>query len=159
MSNFEILTLMVACLAVLVSLYTLGEQRKLQRESNEFQRTTAELAKRQISELEQVAAARLKASIEVELHRERISSKLRIANVGGGEASAVNVVFDLPAGVKDPLSPDDRAQRLPIKCLQANTSALVPCDIYMEHSPVLDGYVSRVNSDGSEAREPFKVFT
>ena len=63
------------------------------------------------------------------------------------------------AGVKDPLSPDDRAQRLPIKRLQASTSAIVPCDIYMEHPPVLQGHVSWVNPDGSEARGPFKVFT
>ena len=159
MSNFEILTLVVACLAVVVSLDTLREQRKLQRESNELQRTTAELAKRQMAEMAQAAAERLKASVEVELHRERTSSTLRIGNVSSADASNVNVVFDLPPGVTDPLSPGGRAQRFPIKRLQPGTWALVPCDIYVDHPPVLEGYVSWVNPDESGVCEPFKVFT
>ena len=53
MTTFETLTLLAALLAVAVSLYTLHEQRKLQKEANELQRATAELAKKQIADLEE----------------------------------------------------------------------------------------------------------
>lgn len=55
MTYFEVLTLLLSCLAVVLSLYTLREQRKLQREANDLQKPASELAKRQLAEAEQAA--------------------------------------------------------------------------------------------------------
>ena len=65
MTVFETLTLLISLLAIVLSLHTLREQRKLQREANELQRAADELARRQIREMDQAAVERQKAALEV----------------------------------------------------------------------------------------------
>jgi hypothetical protein len=159
MTYFEVLTLLLSCLAVILSLYTLREQRKLQREANDLQKPASELAKRQLAEAEQAASARCVAEIEVELRRERSSATLCIGNTGTADAFDLNIQFDLPPGQGDLIAPEERARRFPLDRLRMAQWALVPCTVYVETPPVIHGHVSWRNPDGTESREPFKVLT
>jgi hypothetical protein len=159
MTFFETLTLLISLLAIVLSLHTLREQRKLQREANELQRATDELARRQIREMDQAAVERQRAALEVELRRDRTSSTLCIGNVSTAEARDVNVHFDPLPGISDPVSSTDRELRLPVKRLAPGSWALLPCTIFLEHPPALEGIVSWINPDDSSSQERFKVFT
>jgi hypothetical protein len=158
MTNFEVLTLLIACIAVLVSLYTLREQRKLQREANELQKSAAELAKRQIAQLEQADADRLKTELEVVIDRNGNGHTLRIGNTGMADAFEVNIDFSLPDGVTSPLTDETRADRLPAQRLRPSSWLLFPCAIYLESPPFFEGTVSWKNPDGSKSSGQFKLF-
>lgn len=159
MTYFEVLTLLLSCLAVVLSLYTLREQRKLQREANELQKPASELAKRQLAEAEQAANERRVAEIEVELQRDRSNATLRIGNIGTADALDLNIEFDLPSGQGDLITPEERARRFPLDRLRMAQWALVPCTVFVENPTVIHGHLSWRNPDGTESRQPFKVLT
>ena len=158
MTDFEILTLLLSCVAVILSLYTLREQRKLQREANELQRPASELAKRQLADAEQAANEPRIAEIEVELRRERSSSTLCIGNMGTADALALNIEFEL-AGHEDLISADERERRFPLERLRVAQWALIPCNVYLSHPAVIHGTATWQNPDGTTSHSTFKVLT
>jgi hypothetical protein len=159
MTDFEVLTLLLSCLAVALSLYTLREQRKLQREANELQRPASALAKRQLADAEQAANEPRVAEIEVELRRERASATLCVGNVGTADALGLDLELELPPEHGDIIAAEERARRLPIDRLKPFQSALIPCNVYYESPPVIHGHASWRNPDGTESRASFKVLT
>ena len=158
MSNFEILTLLIACLAALVSLYTLREQRKLQKESNELQRVTADLATRQIAQLEQQEAERLKARLAVDMLQEGAGHRLRISNVGNCDALSVELELGFSKGASSPLVKEEYEQKFPVKRINPGSWVTLSCAIYVDSPPSLDGTVSWSNPDGTRSSEEFTVF-
>ena len=68
MSTFEVLSVLLSCLALLVSLVVWSGQRRLQKEANDLQKATAELSKRQYQMLEKQELEPLFARMWRKLH-------------------------------------------------------------------------------------------
>ena len=158
MSTFEILTLLAALLAVVVSLYTLHEQRKLQREANELQRSTAELAKRQVAEMQLLEEKRQRARLGVDIVQERVGHRFRISNFGDCDAYEVELDLIDKEGAGSFLSKQDAAQKLPIKRINPGSWVMILCGIYSDSPPSFDGTLSWKNPDGTRSKEEFTVF-
>jgi hypothetical protein len=158
MSQFEILTLVVSCLAVILSVHTLREQRKLQREANELQRVTAELAKRQIEQLQAQEAARNRTSLAVDLYKQGNSHRLRVSNVGNADALDIRIELEVPQGSESPLVKEELAQKFPVKRLSVGGTVFLLCGIYLDSPPSIEGVVSWSNPDGTAAREEFTAY-
>lgn len=157
MTNYEILTLFVSCIAVLLSVYTLTQQRKLQREANDLQKATDRLAKHQLAEIAKAEIDRQKAEIEVALGHDGSNYTLQVGNVGMGDASEVNIHFSVPLGVTNPISDGQRERLLPVRKLRSSSWALIPCIIYRDGPLSFEGTVTWKNPDGSQSEEPFAV--
>jgi hypothetical protein len=158
MSQFEILTLVVSCLAVILSVHTLWEQRKLQREANELQRVTAELAKRQLEQLEEQDAARNRAYLAVDLYKQGNSHRLRVSNVGNVDALNIRLELEVPQNSESPLAKEEYAQKFPVKRLNIGGSVSLLCGIYLDSPPCIEGVLFWSNPDGTEAREEFTAY-
>jgi len=158
MTFFEVLTLVLACIAVLVSLYTLSEQRKLQRESNELQRATAELAKRQMQQIDAQEAASMKARLAVDICQDPNSNRIRISNVGDCDAFDVDISFELKSPLHDPVVPGEYQSKFPVKRLPRYTWVTMLANLHLNSPPSFDGMLTWTNPDGTVMRESFCVF-
>lgn len=102
MSEFEVLSLVVACLALIVSLAVWSGQRKLQRESNDLQKVTAELSKRQLELIDQQQRAASKAELSLSLTEQNRGRKLTLRNLGPSDAYNIELE-SLGTGAEDTL--------------------------------------------------------
>lgn len=93
MSQYEILATVISCIAVLVSLISWNGQRtlqretnlqheKLQREANELQRATSELAKKQLELLNREERGKNTARLSLDLLREGNNFRFQLTNIG-----------------------------------------------------------------------------
>lgn len=158
MTAFEALTLVLACIAVIVSLYTLSEQRKLQKEANELQRSNAELAKRQMQQIEAQEAASKIARLAVDIVQDRTSNRIRISNVGDCDALHVDISFDLSSPLHDPVISTEYQSRFPVARLPGHTWVTMLANIHMNSPTSFNGTISWTNPDGTAMQEPFCVF-
>ena len=158
MTMFESLTLIAALLAVVVSLYTLHEQRKLQREANDLQRATAELAKRQMADMQLQDEKRQKARLGVDIVQDGSGHRFRISNFGDCDAYEVELDLIDRAEPASLLSKQDAAQKLPVKRINPGSWVMIFCSVYLDTPPSFDGTLSWKNPDGTRSSEEFTVF-
>src|SRR5690606_30201303 len=103
-------------------------------------------------------AARQTTTLEVELKPENKGYLLCISNAGFGEAFDVDIAFNVPEGVTNPISPWERVRlQLPLKILRPAAWALMQFTCYMDGPTSFEGVITWRNQDGSRASEPFKV--
>jgi hypothetical protein len=103
MSQYEILTVALACFAVLVSLIAWNGQRKLQRESNDLQRATAELAKKQLEIVLREEKGKSTARLSLSLFRDGNTYRFQLSNVGEADARDVELAFLLQRPEDNPI--------------------------------------------------------
>jgi hypothetical protein len=131
MSMFEALSLVVACLAMIVSLNVWSGQRRLQRESNELQRVTAELSKRQLELIERDETIRNTAELSVDIHRHGNGHRLVLRNIGQAEAKDVELQ-PLGEGIEDSLIDRDEVQaKFPVKRLRPSEEISLMAFMYL----------------------------
>ena len=158
MTTFEALTLILASLAVFVSVYTLTQQRKLQKEANELQRSNADLAKRQMQQIEAQEAAAKIARLAVDIVQSRNSNRIRISNYGDCDAHEVDIQFELQSPLHDPVVESDYKSKFPVKRLPGHTSVMLLANIHLNSPSSFDGYINWKNPDGTPMKEPFCAF-
>lgn len=90
-SYFELLSIIVACLALVVSLVVWHGQRKLQKEANELQRATAELSRRQLATIDKEEAEAKVANLSLTLEKRGSDYVLALTNFGPAVAKEVRV--------------------------------------------------------------------
>ena len=73
MSYYEFLSIIISCLAALISLIVWSGQRKLTRESNDLQKATAELAKKQLDILVREEKGKNTARLALSLSLKKIT--------------------------------------------------------------------------------------
>jgi hypothetical protein len=91
MTDFEALSIICACIALVVSLVTLNAQRKLQREANELQRVTAELSRKQLELIQRDEERSVEAEMRVSLSAVGSHYEISIRNLGPGTASSISL--------------------------------------------------------------------
>ena len=105
MSKFEILSLLISSLAVMISTVSLMRTRKLANEQLELEKVTAELSRLQIERIAEEKSNKSKPKFNVNLTKLGKSYSFYISNTGQG--SAYNVNFELIDCEDSPLSLHD----------------------------------------------------
>lgn len=104
MNKYEVLSLLVSMLAVLISAVSLVRTRKIAKEQLELEKVTAELSGLQIESLNEEKSNKLKPNFNVTLSKLGTSYFFYISNTGQGSAYDVN--FELIDCEDSPLTSD-----------------------------------------------------
>lgn len=152
MSNFEILTILIACVSAVISLVAIVGQRKLQREANDMQRATSKLAEKQLEILEREDKTKIQARVKLDLVKEgKGNYRFRLTNISSQDAKNVNLKLLLNKPNDDPIIKTEYQQKLPAKVLSPGSSISLIAALHLGSPTAYNAILSWENPDGSEA--------
>lgn len=146
MTKFEILSVVLASLALLVSLNTWREQRRLQREANDLQRANERLAKRQLDLIQEGEVRRQKAQVELEMV-DVGNHTYALIFTNRGEAPALELAVSVPDDIEGIIEDGYRA-KLP-KRLGPGQAVKTYAAPHLETANPFTAIVTWTNLDGS----------
>lgn len=149
MTQFEILTLLVACVAAVISLITWNGQRKLQRESNDLQRATSELAKKQLEILLREDKEKTQARIALDLVRDGKSFRFRISNISTVDAYDVQMELLLDNSKDSPLIRSEYEQKMPAKKLSPGSAVTLIAALHLGSPTAFNARLKWRNPNGT----------
>ena len=152
MTSFEIFSIFISLLAVIISAVSLVRTRKISAQQLELEKITAELSQKQLENLHLDAAVKAKAFIDVELIKSGTKYKIAITNTGGSEAQ--NIDFHI-AEDRNPLVGNDYAEKIPIKSLKPGKAVYLLAAISSGMPASFNGCVRWKNPDGSQEKDDF----
>ncbi|HAU1023885.1 TPA: hypothetical protein JL724_001153 [Legionella pneumophila] len=117
MTNYELISILASVIACVISLNNWFGQRKLQQESNDLQRATSELAKKQLEIILREEKDADKSHIALDLIRDGNTYRFRITNVSNVVAKNVNLELILNNQKDNPIPQGEYVDKLPIKML------------------------------------------
>lgn len=153
MSEYELLSILIACVAAITSLVVWGGQRKLQREANDLQRATSKLAEKQLELLLREEKGKNTARLSLALVRDGKSYRFRIENISDVDALDVNLKLVLPKPEDSPLIESECNDKLPAKRLSPGTSVSLIAALHLGSPTAYNAVLSWVNPDGSSSEE------
>lgn len=152
MSKYEILSVVLGCIATIVSLVVWGGQRKIQREANDLQRATSELAKKQLEILLREEKGKNAARLSFDIFKDGKTYRFRITNIS--DVAAKNVDLRLLVQPEDsPLVKNDYEAKFPVPILQPGSSVTLIADIHFGSPTAYNAVLSWVNPDGADVSE------
>ena len=154
MTNFETLTLLIPWLALVISVYTFTQQRKLQREANELQRATSELAKRQLEMLERETNDQRRAKLSIVLTGKQGAHLLVLRNVGSALATNVRIES---IGQPSLLVRHQIDSMFPLQQLRPGAEVRLSAAIYMESPPKFGVRLLWTDPDGTIGTDDFEI--
>jgi len=122
MTKYEILTLAVSLLAIVVSVLSLVRTRKIAAQQLDLEKITAELSKKQLENIIKSEEDAMNANVNVELNPSGEVDKLVICN--NGRANAKNVSIKV-LGDYDPTDRGDFESNIPITSLRPGKSVSI----------------------------------
>ncbi len=153
MSDFEVLSILVACLALVISLVTFSGQRRLQREANELQKTTAALSKRQLELIEEQERVNTEAKLSLSLVEDGRGHKLVLRNLGPAEATDV-AIESLGTDSEDVLLVQQEVEaKFPLKRLRPSEEVRMIAAVYLGSPLVFKVRLRWRNGDGKQCEE------
>lgn len=153
MSNYELLTIFIAGIAVLISLTTWNGQRKLQKESNELQKATSELAKKQLEILVKEDREKSSARLKLDLIKDGNGYKFFITNIGNVDAKDVDLELLLTKPEDSPLIKSDYESKFPIPKLAPGSSVSLIAAITLSKPTAFNAKLSWINPDGHKIED------
>jgi len=153
MSKFEILSLLISALAVIISTMSLMRTRKLAKEQLELERVTAELSRLQIESLAEEKSNKTKPKFNVNLTKLGKSYNFYISNTGQG--SAYNVNFELIGCEDSPLSSHDLQDKFPHPEIKPNSRVKLLAAIHMGSPRKYQVKLTWENENGDKDEEIF----
>ena len=154
MNYFETLSVLIPWLALVIAIYTFFQQRKLQREANDLQRATSELATRQLQMLEQEKLERHKAKLSLVLVGTQGNHTLLLSNTGIADATNVRIESLGPAS---PLVEHQISSLFPLERLRPSEELRLGAAVYYESPPTFSLRLRWKDSDNSERMEDFII--
>lgn len=152
MSKYEILSVVLGCIATIVSLVVWSGQRKIQREANDLQRATSELAKKQLEILLREEKGKDAARLSFDIFKDGKTYRFRITNIS--DVAAKNVDLRLLVKPEDsPLVKNDYEAKFPVPILQPGSSVTLIAAIHFGSPTAYNAVLSWVNPDGAEVSE------
>ena len=152
MSKYEILSVVLGCIATIVSLVVWIGQRKIQREANDLQRATSELAKKQLEILLREEKGKNAARLSFDIFRDGKTYRFGITNIS--DVAAKNVDLRLLVQPEDsPLVKSDYEAKFPIPILQPGGSVSLIAAIHFGSPTAYNAVLSWINPDGAEVSE------
>lgn len=153
MSIYEALSIVIACIAAMVSLVVWSGQRKLQREANELQRATSELAKKQLELLLREEKGQNTARLSLSIDREGKGFRFRLRNISDVDAKDVEFELLLKRPEDNPLIKSDYEQKFPLKRLQPGESVALIAALHLGSPTAFNALLKWINPDGSRVEE------
>jgi len=153
MSSYEALSIVIACIAAVVSMVVWNGQRKLQRESNDLQRATAELAKKQLEILLREEKGQNTARLSLALDRDGKGFRFRLVNISDVDARDVELELLLKRPEDNPLIQSDYQAKFPVKRLQPGKSVSLLAALHIGSPTAYNALLKWTNPDGSRAEE------
>ncbi len=154
MTQYEILSILISCVAAIISLVVWSGQRKLSRESNELQRATSELAKKQLEILLREERGKNTARLALELVREdRSSFRFRVANVSEVDARDVELELLLKDPARSPIIDSEYAEKFPAKRIAPGGSISLIAALTLGSPTAYNALLKWTNPDGSRSEE------
>ena len=152
MTTYEIVSLIVSLVAVVIALVSLVRTRKVASQQIELERVTAELSAKQLDILNAEEKSLSKAQIDVELEGFDSDYHFIITNVGGAEAR--NVTFKIE-GEENPLIESEYQDKIPIPSLRPGKSIQLIAALDIGSSSKYNAVVSWQDPDGSAQHDEF----
>ena len=149
---YEIIATVLSVAAIAISVYALRAQHRLQKESNELQRATSQLAKKQLELLLHEDKLHNNARITLDLIKEsRTSFKFVIANISNVDARNVNLELLLDNPADSPLIASEVSQKLPAPRLSPGSSFTLIAALHMGSPLAYRAKLSWTNPDDTES--------
>lgn len=152
MSHFELLSILISCIAAITSLAVWSGQRKLQREANALQRATSELAKKHLELLFREEKGKNTARLSFSLVRDGKSFQFRITNISEVEARNVEVKLLIDRH-QNPIIDSEYKEKFPVKSLPPGGSISLIAAIAGGRLAAFNAVLKWVNPDGSTTEE------
>lgn len=153
MSPYETLSIVIACIAAIVSLLVWNGQRKLQREANDLQRATSELTKKQLEILLREERGKNTARVAIDLFRDGKSHRFRITNVSDVEAKDVEMELLLDNPEDSPLVQNEYDSKFPAAKLPPGNSITLIAALHFGSPLAYNVLLKWANPDGSRSEE------
>ena len=152
MSKYEILSVLLGCIATIVSLVVWVGQRRVQKESNYLQRATSELAKKQLEILLREEKGKSAARLSFDIFKDGKTYRFRITNISDVDAKKVDLRL-LVKPEDSPLVKNDYEAKFPVPKLQPGSSVSLIAAIHFGSPTAYNALLSWVNPDGTEVSE------
>jgi hypothetical protein len=151
-SKYEILSVLLGCIATIVSLVVWVGQRRVQKESNYLQRATSELAKKQLEILLREEKGKSAARLSFDIFKDGKTYRFRITNISDVDAKKVDLRL-LVKPEDSPLVKNDYEAKFPVPKLQPGSSVSLIAAIHFGSPTAYNALLSWVNPDGTEVSE------
>lgn len=152
-TRYEIVTVILPCIAVFVSLIVWNGQRRIQREANDLQRATAELAKKQLEILLREEKGKRTARLSLDFFRDGKTYRFRITNVGEVEARDVEIELLVQKREDNPIISSEYAEKFPAKKLMPGSSISLIAAIHLGSPSAYNAMLKWTNPDGVVVQE------
>ena len=157
MTQYELLSVLIAVLATVISMVVWNGQRKLQREANRLQQATAELARKQLEMIEREELSKKEIRLSVVLEPNGNSHRFRISNVGETEAREVELLFVFLQPEHNPLMPYEYAEKFPVQVLPPGSSVSLAAALADRSPTVYNVLLKWRGLDGSRKEQQLRV--
>ena len=157
MTPFESLSLVISCIAALLSFIAWNGQRALHKKSNELQEATAELARKQLELIKDSERKSQVAELGMNLSHLHGSARVEIWNIGTTDAFDVEISLKNGEIGSSFLIPSKIATKLPIKRLRRNEHIGLIAAITLDTPVSQDFVLSWRNPDGSLSTDQFTL--
>ena len=159
MTGYEVVSIAIACIALGASIWTsLAQrrasvaQRKLQSESNDLQRATSELAKKQLEILLRDESGKHMARVSLDLVREGQGFRFYVRNLGDEDARNVDMELII-APNNSPIIQSEYHEKFPVRRLQPGSSVSLIAALHLGSPTAYNAKISWTNPDGSRVEE------
>jgi hypothetical protein len=153
MTQYEILSVVLACIAIIVSLVVWAGQRKIQRESNDLQRATSELAKKQLEILLREEKGKNTARLSLDLFKDGKTYRFRITNISDVDARDVDIELLVKKPEDSPIISSEYTEKFPTKKIQPGSSVTLIAALHLGSPTAYNALLKWTNPDGSKSQE------
>ncbi|NJC30108.1 hypothetical protein GGR79_001575 [Xanthomonas arboricola] len=158
MTSVEILTLLIALLAVVPAVLTLirqsGQRKRMDQLEEAQQRqnvATAALHEKQLELLLLSEKGRGGAHVKLELYRDQKSYRFRVTNIGPEPARNVEIKILAGQDEHDPITEGDYGSKFPAPVLEPGSSISFYAAIYLDSPSAYNALVTWENPGGTKA--------
>jgi len=153
LTEYEILSVVLGCFALIVSLFVWSGQRKIQNEANNLQRAMADLAKKQLEILIREEKGKNVARLALDLFKDGKTYRFRITNISDVDAKNIQFKLLVKKPEDSPLINSDYESKFPVPMLSPGCSVSLIAAIHMGSPTAYSALLKWTNPDGNEMEE------
>ena len=153
MTAYETLSIVISCVAAMIAAFVWFGQRKLQRESNDMQRATADLARKQLEILLREEQGTNQARLSMDLVKDGKTFRFVVSNISDVKASNVDLELLVEKDSDNPIIESEYAQKFPAKAINPGSSISLIAALHLGSSTAYNARLKWINPDGSEMVE------
>ncbi|RUR14049.1 6TM ABC transporter family protein [Legionella septentrionalis] len=153
MSIYEMLSIVLATLACIVSVIVWISQKKLQRESNELQKATSELSRKQLEIIAREEINSEKAFLNLELIKLNNSHKFQISNISTVDAIDIEMELMLDNPSDNPIPKGEYESKFPWKKLSPGQSIKLIAGLHAGSPSSFKILLKWTNPDGARVED------